>query len=59
MGWMEWDSNELSDRVAAGETDSVEAVVERAFVIPRKWESIVWAKRRMPAFAGMTRDGVR
>jgi hypothetical protein len=34
MGWIEWDSNELSDGIAAGETDSVAAVVDYAAVIP-------------------------
>jgi hypothetical protein len=34
MGWIEWDGNELSDGIAAGETASVGAVVDYAAVIP-------------------------
>jgi hypothetical protein len=59
MGWMEWDSNELSDRITAGETDSVGPVVDRAFVIPAQAGIHRLGKRWMPAFAGMTQDGVR
>src|SRR5580700_6739033 len=60
MGWINWDSNELSDGIAAGETDSVGAVVDYAAVIPAQagihgHGQPCW----MHAFAGMTRDSVR
>ena len=60
MGWIEWGSNKLSDGIAAGETDSVGAVVDYAAVIPAQagihgHGQPCW----MHAFAGMTRDSVR